>query len=211
MLDFTRTYWLSGSPCGGKTTVSDALAARFDWNVYHLDEHWESHKARAHPEQHPIFFEISRLTGESLWLRPLEEQIEREPKFVEDMYPLIIEDIEAFVTKDARPLLVDASVVPRNIATLIPSKKHIFYLIPTEAFQREMYAKRASIAPTLAKTSNPKLAWSNWMARDVAYARWLESQVREQGFSMILVDGSLSLEETAEIVGEHFLKGREGV
>jgi hypothetical protein len=204
MVTFERVYWLSGSPCGGKTTVSDILAKRFNWNVYHVDEQWDSHKARANLEQHPLYHSITRVTGDDLWLRPLEEQIRTEPKFVEEAFSLILEDVERILNQDKRPLIVDASVVPSSIEAMIPSKNHIFYLIPSEQFQREQYVLRPSIKSTLAKTTNPELAWSNWMARDAAYARWLEGQVMKYGLSYLVVDGSLPLKETIAMVASHY-------
>lgn len=173
MLQFNRVLWLSGTPCGGKTTVSEALAQRHNCNVYHVDDWWDSHKERACPDKNPMYFQISRLTGDALWLRPLEEQIRTEAPFVSGAFPFILEDIVGELQKDPRPLIVDASVVPLDIQPLLPSINHIFYLIPAESFQRERYAERSSIQVTLAKTTNPDRAWSNWMARDAAHARWL--------------------------------------
>lgn len=205
MVDYNRVYWLSGSPCGGKTTVSDAIVQRFDWNIYHLDQHWDAHRDRANPARQPLFYTISQLTGDDLWLRPLAEQIATEPMFVEETFPLIIEDMELLLAQDGRPLLVDASVVPASILTLLPSKNHIFYLIPSEQFQREQYTQRCSINGTLSQTSDPELAWQNWMARDAAYARWLKEQVQQFELPLLEVDGNLSLGETIALVARHYL------
>jgi hypothetical protein len=204
MLQMQRVFWLSGSPCGGKTSVSNILASKFNWNVYHVDEQWDSHCGRAHPTLHPTFYSISRVTGDDLWLRPLEELIRTEPDFINDIFPLILEDIESILEVDERPLIVDASVVPKSVVPHLPSKGHIFYLIPEEQFQRHHYALRPSIEPTLAKTSNRDLAFSNWMARDAAYARWLLKEVQEYALPHLVVDGSQAVEETVSMIGGHF-------
>jgi hypothetical protein len=205
MTSFDRVYWLSGSPCGGKTTVSNVLAKRYDWNVYHVDEHWDNHKERATAENHPTYIAITRVTGDELWLRPLDEQIRTEPIFVKEAFPLILEDIEQLLAKDTRPLIVDASVVPSSVQSILPSKNHIFYLIPSEHFQREQYALRPSIKHTLAKTSDVELAWSNWMARDAAYARWLEVQVKAADLDYLKVSGAMSLTDTVNMIADHYL------
>jgi hypothetical protein len=208
MKDLNRVFWLSGSPCAGKTTVSGALAERFGWNVYHVDEHWDSHKERACPDKQPNYFSITRVTGDKLWLRPLEEQIRTEPLFVEEAFPLILEDIKELLRSDKRALIVDASVVPTSIVPLLPATNHIFYLIPEEKFQRHHYALRPSIKPTLAKTTDPELAFSNWMARDAAYAQWLEREVRKHELACLVVDGAVSLEDTIGMVATHYLGKR---
>jgi hypothetical protein len=204
MIQMQRVFWLSGSPCGGKSTVSTALAGKYNWNIYHVDDQWDSHCERAHPSVHPTFYSISRVTGDALWLRPLEEQIRTEPDFINDIFPLILEDIGSMLDADDRPLIVDASVVPKSIVAHLPSKVHIFYLIPEERFQRHQYALRPSIEPTLAKTSNRELAFSNWMARDAAYARWLLEEVKRYALPHLVVDGSQTLEERISMIGDHF-------
>jgi len=205
MASFDRVYWLSGSPCGGKTTVSDALAQRFGWNIYHVDEQWDSHKERATPEEHPTYHSITRVTGDELWLRPLEEQIRTEPIFVEEAFPLIREDVKQLLAEDDRPLIVDASVVPSSIKSILPSDNHIYYLIPSEEFQREQYARRTFIKDVLAKTTDPEQAWSNWMARDVAFARWLKDRVKEAELPYLIVDGTISLEATVDLIASHYV------
>ena len=195
---------MSGSPCGGKTTISDILAKRFDWNVYHVDEQWDSHKERATPEQHPTYYSITQVTGDDLWLRPLEEQIRTEPVFISEALPLICEDVEQILKQDQRPLIVDASVVPSSIESRLPSRNHIFYLIPSEQFQRIQYTKRSFITSVLSKTTDPELAWSNWMARDAAYARWLNEQVVMYSLPHLVVDGNLSLESTTDMIANHY-------
>lgn len=187
--------------------MGNALAERFNWNVYHVDDYWDSHYERADPEKHPTYFSITRVTGDDLWLRPLEEQIRTEPTFVEEAFPLIREDIERLLLEDARPLIVDASVVPRSIEPILPSMNHIFYLIPTEAFQREQYSQRLFVKRTLAKTTNEALAWTNWMARDAAYARWLLGSVKKAGLPYLVVDGSKPLEMTIDLLASHFTGG----
>lgn len=204
MTQLERVYWLSGSPCGGKTTVSDLIAERFDWNVYHVDEHWESHKDRACPEEQPTYYSITRVTGDDLWLRPLDEQIQTEPAFVAEAFSLILEDVFDILKTDKKPLIVDASVVPYSILPHLPRRNHIFYLIPEEEFQRHQYSLRPSIKATLGKTTDPELAWSNWMARDAAYAKWLRAEVEKHKLGCLDVDGSRSIEETVTLVTDHY-------
>jgi hypothetical protein len=203
--DLQRVFWLSGTPCGGKTTVSNAIAEKLNWNVYHLDEHWDAHKQRACPVKHPTYHAITRLTGDPLWLRPIQEQIRSELSFVAESFPLILEDVKAQLDSDHRNLIVDASVIPSCIEPFLPDSSHIYYLIPREDFQRHHYSLRPLIKPTLAKTTDPELAFSNWMTRDATYARWLETQVDLSGYYRQQVDGSLSIDQTIQRVLQHFL------
>ncbi len=39
----TSIYWLGGSTCAGKTTVSNVLSEKYNLKVYHCDEYLGKH------------------------------------------------------------------------------------------------------------------------------------------------------------------------
>jgi hypothetical protein len=205
--DWQRIYWLSGSPCAGKTSVSTALAQRFDWNVYHCDE-WEGQQRhRAESERHPYWFAYSRLTGDELWLMPVQQHIAVAQRAYDEQFALILEDLAMFLEVDSRPLLYDGYVSPQNLAPLITTKAQAFYLIATEAFQVQYYEQRPWIDAILAGISNREKAWKNWMKRDASIAGMLEDEVQIYKMPYLLVDGSITLAETIERVANHFSGG----
>ena len=48
-----NVYFIAGTPCGGKTTVSRALAKKFGIPVYDIDERFEEHQAMSDLESQP--------------------------------------------------------------------------------------------------------------------------------------------------------------
>ncbi len=48
-----NVYFISGTPCGGKTTISRALARKHGLTVYDMDEHFPAHQSMAEPEHQP--------------------------------------------------------------------------------------------------------------------------------------------------------------
>lgn len=48
-----NVYFISGTPCGGKTTVSRALAKKYGFAVYDTDERFSTHQAIADPSCQP--------------------------------------------------------------------------------------------------------------------------------------------------------------
>lgn len=202
--DLQRLFWLTGSACAGKSTISSILADHFKWNIYHCDDWFERHRERATLEKHPVFYKISHVTGDDLWLRPLHEQIATEGPFSDDEFDLIQEDLAQLLQKDERPLIYDGYASPHLLQPLLPSLRHAFYLIPTEEFQMHHYSKRTWIHDVLAKTTDPKTAWHNWMQRDLAAARLLEKEVKKHNMPWLSVDGSMSVQDTTEIIKNHF-------
>ena len=48
-----NVYFITGTPCGGKTTISRALAQRHGLMVYDADEHFPEHQRLADPAFQP--------------------------------------------------------------------------------------------------------------------------------------------------------------
>lgn len=48
-----NVFWLGGSPCSGKSSISEILADRFDLDVYHVDEAFKTHAQRLDPVHQP--------------------------------------------------------------------------------------------------------------------------------------------------------------
>jgi adenylate kinase family enzyme len=202
--DLSRIYWLAGSTCAGKSTISEEIAKKLQWNVYHVDDYFIAHREKSNPQKHPVFHKISHLTGDDLWLRPVEEQIATEHPFLSDEFELMKDDLKEELEKDQRNIICDAFAPPQLLSALLPDKHHVYYLIATEDFQRHHYSQRTFIHDVLAKTSNKDLAWKNWMQRDVSSARKLEQLVEKYEMPHLLVDGTLSIEDTAAKIMRHW-------
>ncbi len=199
-------YWLSGSVCAGKTTNASNIAEKMGWNIYHCDAWLDQHRNEASPEKHPVFYKTSRLRGDDLWLRPLEEQIATDSAAADEEIELAINDIKKLLTHDNKALIFDGYVLPKKLLTIQPTKQRIFYLIAAEDFQLEQYKQRPWTREVLASTSNKELAWQNWMQRDLASNRNLKKQVIENNMPWLLIDGTVPVKEVTRQILKHFTK-----
>ena len=50
---FKNIYFITGTATGGKTTISKALAQKYGWLRYDVDERFEEHKKLSNPIDHP--------------------------------------------------------------------------------------------------------------------------------------------------------------
>ncbi len=41
-----NVYFITGTPCGGKTTVSRALAEKYGFELFDVDERFDEHKKK---------------------------------------------------------------------------------------------------------------------------------------------------------------------
>ncbi len=65
-----NVYFISGTPCGGKTTVSREVAKRYNLLVYDVDEHFSNHKNLSNPVSQPsmnqVFHDADKFFGRSV-------------------------------------------------------------------------------------------------------------------------------------------------
>ena len=71
--ELAHVYWIGGSPCAGKSSIADILAATYGLTLYRTDEAYSRHEKVVTPEQHLIFYKLTHCSSEELWMRPVEQ------------------------------------------------------------------------------------------------------------------------------------------
>ncbi len=202
--ELVHVYWLGGAPCSGKSSVADTLAAKYGWQLYRCDEAYEHHVSIVTPEEQPIFSQLSILTGDALWMRPLAQQISEEIGLYQEEFPLILDDLLAL--PKTTPVLVEgAALLPHLVAPLLIARHQALWMVPVPEFQMKHYMQREWAQEIVATCTYPEQAFANWMQRDISFAAYVTQKALEQGSFLIRVDGSHSLEENIEMVERHIL------
>ena len=175
------------------------LAARHGWNTYHCDDHYDAHLERAKPDS--ILSQFRGMTWlEAFTTRSLEMMIREELDANRELGLLVLEDLQQM---DSPVIAEGMALMPEVLIKLEPRAKAV-YLIPTESFQREHYAKREWAHSLLATTDDPKAVFEKWMARDAANARTIFEQAMAFKYPLLEVNGSLSLTEVLGWVAKQF-------
>ena len=144
---------------------------------------------------------LRSLTTDEIWLIPAQEQFEREVALYREEFTHILQDIADL----PKPLLLEgAALLPEMVAPLISSPRQAFWLVPSADFQQEHYAKREWIHDVLADCSVPQQGFQNWMARDIQFASYVCEQAQQRDLECLVVDGSLTVDETFQLVEAHF-------
>ena len=200
-------YWIAGSPCAGKTTISEIIGQEFGWQIYQLDRHFETYVKRADENQHPYLTAYKKMGLKDFLLQDPSDQLSQVIGMSKEQFQFIQEDI-AELEGDA-PILVEGSnILASDVAKVAKSSSHCIWLVPTEEFQLEAYPKRGSwVQDVLRHHYEPDegiLAFERWMGRDALMAKWTASEARKHDILGITVDGSVSLLDNAEIVMRHF-------
>jgi hypothetical protein len=197
-----HVLWLGGTPCSGKTSVTKLLAGQYAVQVYHYDRHEKTHSARSDPERQPHLHADSTLTMDERWLRrPVETMVAATLAAWRERCEFVIADLLAL--PGTAPILAEGpGLLPDCVAPFLTSPQQAIWLIPTEAFKRATQATRGGAPANL--TSDPARAYGNLIALDLRLAAHVKTRAGNLGLTVLDVDGTRSLAETAALVAAHF-------
>lgn len=199
--DLSRVWWVGGSPCAGKSTVTARLAEQYGLALYHCDEALDAHLRRSTPAAYPLLHKPMTTPWDELWMRPVPVQIREELAFYREEFPLIVDDLCRF-SRDAPCIAEGTALLPELVAPLLSRPHQGLWLIPSAHFQRERYAQRAWIHDILRQCENPTRAFDNWMARDSGFAEEVMHTAEECQLRVLRVDGTQGLESMAALVAD---------
>jgi hypothetical protein len=198
-----HVYWLGGSPCSGKSTVADRLAARFDMSVYSCDDRYYDHIENITPLEQPVFHRLAQATPDDIWLRPVEQQISEEIELYAEEFPLILDDL-LDLPSDHLTIAEGAALMPDFLAPLGIRHDRMAWMIPTESFQRYHYEQREWRHDVLQSCSDPARAWENWMSRDAGFARVVQRQATRNRNHLWITDGARAIDDAVRQVTTHY-------
>jgi 2-phosphoglycerate kinase len=199
-------FWIGGSPCAGKSSISNILADNFNLNVYRVDQAFETHIQHFDSELHPTLVKWCRTSWNERWTQPVERLVQEVIACYREHFTLILEDVFA-MPKD-KPLLIEGTaLLPKEVTNVQTNCNQSVWIIPTAEFQTEHYAKREWAHQIVEQCDDAQSAFQNWMQRDIQFAKWVRAEAETLGCRVIIVDGKQSIEDNAvEIAGLFGLK-----
>ena len=198
-----HVFWLGGSTCAGKSSIGEVIAARFDIDLYRVDEAFEVHAQHFDPELHPTLTKWRASSWNQRWMQPLETLVRDVIACYQEHFTLILADILSM--PEDRPLLVEGTaLLPRQVDAVLAERSRAIWVVATAGFQLEHYSRRDWVPGVLEQCDDSGAAFHNWMGRDAEFARWLAAEVNALGLRLLRVDGRQTIKENAEAVISHF-------
>jgi 2-phosphoglycerate kinase len=198
-----NVFWLGGSPCSGKSSISRILASRFDLDLYHVDEAFETHTQRLDFVHQPALAKWRASSWDERWMQPINSLVQDVIACYREHFVLIREDI--FERSKRKSLLVEGTaLLPRLVASVLTKRSHAIWMVASADFQRTNYSAREWAWDIVAQCRDPEAAFHNWMERDIRFAKWVEAEITALDLPILKVDGNRTLQENAEAVATHF-------
>lgn len=199
MLEEIKIYWIGGSPCCGKSTISEMLVNEFGFEMYKCDDHFEKYTEIGLENGVEIMKKIKSMNLDETWLRDINEQVEDEFEYYREALKIIVVDLEKNY-KGKNVLVEGAAILPEFIKSNDIDNSKYICMVPTKEFQIDRYSKREWVNYYLQGCSDIKKAFENWMERDARYAEIVKKDADNYGMNVLVVDGNKSIDDNYLVV-----------
>lgn len=199
----TKIYYIGGSPCAGKSTVAEILSKKHNLYYFKVDDFLDNYTKAGALKGYPICKKTVELTAEQIWMRDPLLQCEEEFEWYKEVFEYVIADLQKITCKNGI-ITEGAAYVPKLIKQLgIPNDRYIS-ITPTPEFQVFHFKKREFVPYILEGCSDKEKAFDNWMGRDILFAKEVQRQCQEEGFTSVINDGNLKIDKLVDIISLHF-------
>lgn len=192
-MDKKNIFWIGGSPCCGKSTISEMLIKEFGFEYYKCDDHLDRFMKLGVEEGNELMTSVSKKSKDEIWLRDVDEQVEEEFDFYRYALKVIEEDIKKGY--EGRKVVVEgAALLPEFMERNNVSADRYLCMTPTKEFQLDKYSQREWVKGYLSDCTKPEEAFENWMKRDIEYAKIVKKEAEKLNYRTIEIDGERDVE-----------------
>ncbi len=199
-----RLYWIVGGAGSGKTTICEALAAKFELPVYDMDAHiYGAYHGRFTQERHPVNKAWSSARDGLAWLLGMswDEFDSFNQAALPEYLDLLAEDLEA--TKPNASILIDGGICNPAILAQAISAPQIVCLATSERSSAEIWNEtdeRKGMKEAVYQLTKPEDAWRKFLEFDGLITRTILKECQENDIAVCPRGETESVDEFAERV-----------
>lgn len=198
-----NVYFVTGTPCGGKTTISRELAKKYNLMVYDVDERFPNHlsmsNARNQPAMNKVFQNADEFFG-----RTVEEYSKWILDNTREQLDYVIMDLISI--SQNRTVICDLHLTLEE-ADLLTEYDRIVFLIKNPLNIIDEYCNRADhegVNRYINSAANPELAKQNCNQTLEHIYRKKYEQIKKSDYLWIERDCNSTVENTVRQVEKHF-------
>ncbi len=195
-------YYIGGSPCSGKSTVTEILAAKYHLFYFKVDDFIDKYLKMGASKGYEICKKQDSLRADEIWMREPVLQCQEELLYYKETFAFVLEDLMQIKEKDI--ITEGAAYLPELMRKLNISNNRYISITPTRDFQISHYKKREWISFVLEGCSDKEKAFSNWMERDILFAKEVQKQCIKENYVSIINDGNIEVDEYVHRIAAHF-------
>jgi hypothetical protein len=199
--------WIGGGSGAGKSTIALRLAEEHGLRLYDSDRTLRDHVSRSNAVDHPLMAAFVAMDMDERWLNRLPSvMLETFHAFQGEGFDMIVEDLLALPSEP--PILAEGfRLLPRLVAPLLNRPDQAVWLIPTPEFRMAAFASREFTWDIPGRTSDPKRALANLLARDELFTDQVAREAAALGLSTIDVAVGMTKDSLIERVSSALALG----
>ena len=208
-----KLFWVVGGAGSGKTTICQALSAKFNIPVYDMDAHiYGAYHGRFTQEHHPVNKAWSTSQNGLAWILKLSwDEFNRfNQAALPEYLNLLAEDLDA--TPPNTSLLIDGGICnPALIAQVIPAHQIVCLARPERPSAEiwEETSERNAMKEMIYQLPNPEEAWHKFLDFDGRITRTILKECQENNISICLRSETESVNKFAERVAHMLAISKE--
>lgn len=194
-------YWIGGSTCAGKTTISNIIAAKYGLPVYHCDEYLEKHIDKSNATNHPNL--NNKLSLNDILSMEIEEYLNWSVDVFIEEFEMILEDLDKL--SDGKPIVVEGvNLLPKLIKDEIIDIDHAVWLVASEMFYKKHQMHRIEMFERVKQCSNIEQALHNYMSDDLAFGKYILNDTKRLDMKVIVVEDESEIMKYVDIISSYF-------
>lgn len=182
-----NVYFIGGSPCSGKSTVTELIANKFNLHYFNVDELLSNYIKKASDKGKVFSAKQCHMNVDETWLRDPVVQCMEELAIYREIFEFIFEDLSKVHAPNGI-IAEGAAYLPELMKQIGVDKNHYICIVPTKDFQYFHYKQRTWVPYVLESCSNKELAFENWMERDSLFAIDVKNNAEDLGYTTVLTD-----------------------
>ncbi len=196
-------YWLGGSTCAGKTTISNILSEKYGFIVYHCDEYLGKHIEKSNAQEHPNLNRVNKISWNDILSMKVEEYLKWTIGLFKEEFKMILEDL--YKLSDGKPILVEGvGLLPELINNEISDINHAIWIVADELFYKRHQIERKELFERIKECSNPEQALENYTNYDLAMGRYIINDAKRLGLSIIKIENDCEIIKNIETISSYF-------
>lgn len=157
-----------------------------------LDEFIES----AAENGQPVCSKLKLMTADEIWLRSPQEQCDEEFAIYKEISRPVFQKLDDI---DEALIIAEGAAFTPEIMKKVKGCRYIC-MVPTPEFQISHYQMREWVPHVLKECTEKRLAFDNWMQRDILFANKVKTLCEADRIPCIVNDGMKSIDEVYETV-----------
>lgn len=198
-----NVYFITGTPCGGKSTISRALAKKYGLLLYDVDEEFAKHKSLSNPVDQPAMNQ-EFANADEFFLRPYEEYSKWLVDNTREQMDFIIADLIR-MSKDQ--IVICDLILTMEEVMRITDPGHIVFLIKNPENIIDDYCNRKDhddFKQFIYSASNPDAAKVNCnKALELMHKERYE-KIKKSSYFWVERDANSMVDKTLCLVEKHF-------